>query len=138
MANYKELEDYLLQDCQGKFKDKSWFFGLFGSMIYTPTGEKFAGGFRYFACGIGPVLEAFERKDIAALLKLPFALDDEGDADTSSVVVNLHYTPSGSALAMQVEQYQNSNPVPVSPVIFLEGTEASSLIAQVKELDQSN
>jgi hypothetical protein len=138
MAEYKEIDDFLVQDCQGKFKDKTWFLGLFGSMIYKPTGEKVEQGFRYFACDVGPLLEAFRAANMAAMLELPFALDEDGDPDTSSVLINLYYTASGSALAMQVQEYQKSHPVPMTPVVLLEGPQAQALIAQVKELDQSN
>jgi hypothetical protein len=138
MADYKEIDEFLLEDCQGKFKDKSWFFGMFGSKIYTPTGEKIEEGYRYFACDVGQVVEAFRTGNLAAMQQLPFALDEDGDPDTSSVLISLYYTPSGSAIAMQVEQYQNHDPRPVTPVVLLEGAEAQARIAQIKELDQTN
>lgn len=138
MAKYKGIDEYLEEDCGGKFKDKTWLLGLFGSVVYTPTGEKVAGGFRYFTCDIGPVLQAFEARDVGAMLALPYALDDDGEPDTSAVMVNLHYTPSGSAVAIQVTEYQNSEPIAVSPVWLAEGAEAQGLLPQVKELDQSS
>ena len=138
MTTEKDIDAFLLEDCQGKFKDKSWFFGLFGSTIYVPTGEKVSGGFRYFACPVAAVLQCFSTLDLAAMLRLPFALDDDGDPDTSSVLISLHYTESGSVLAMQVQEYQNYHPVPLSPVVLLEGAQAQPHMALVKELDQSN
>lgn len=137
MDGYKDLEDFLKEDCQGKFEDKTRFLGLLGSKIYTPTGEKVIGGFRYFACDVEPVIEAFNRGDLAAMLELPFALDEDGESDTSSVLISLEYTDSGSMLAMQVQEYQNYQPVAVTPSVLLEGVEAKALIAHAKELDQS-
>lgn len=135
---HKDIDDFLAQDTNGKVKDKTWFLGMFGSVTYTVTGEKVHGGFRYFTCEPAPLLEALERRDIKAMLELPFALDEDGEVDTSSLLINLHYTDSGSMLAMQVTEYQNYNPTPISPVTFLEGQEAKDLIADVKALDQSN
>lgn len=135
---HKDIDAFLTEDCGGKVKDKTWLLGLFGSVVYTVTGEKVLGGFRYFTCEPAPLLEALERKDLKAMLALPFALDEDGEADTSSLLISLHYTDTGSMLAMQVSEYQNYNPVPISPVTFLEGAEAKSLIADVKALDQSN
>ena len=138
MSTYKDIDDFLVEDCQGKVKDKTRFLGLFGSVIYTVTGEKIQGGFRYFACGPEPLVEAFGRLDLDAILRLPFALDDDGNADTSSVLISVHYTDSGSMLAMQVQEYQNSHPVPLTAVVFLEGAAAKVHIEKIKELDQSN
>lgn len=137
-ATVKSIDEYLVEDCGGKFADKTWLFGLFGSMVYVPTGEKVTGGFRYFACELPQVVEAFEARALSTLLELPFALDDDGEPDTSTIVVDLHYTSSGSAVAMQVREYQNSEPVPVTPVILLEGPDAKAIVEQVKQLDQSN
>lgn len=138
MTTHKDINQFLTEDCNGKVKDKTWLLGMFGSVIYTVTGEKVRGGFRYFTCEPAPLLEAFERTDIKAMLDLPFALDEDGEADTSSLLISLHYTESGSMLAMQVSEYQNYNPVPISPVTFLEGPPAEALLADVKALDQSN
>ncbi len=134
----KDIDDYLVQDCGGKFEDKTWLFGLFGSMVYLPTGEKVKGGFRYFACELPAVLEAFESGDLSRFLELPFAVDADGDVDTSAIVVDLHYTPSGSVVALQVREYQNHNPTPVTPVRLLEGPAGRAVLTQIVELDQSN
>lgn len=138
MSEFPYLDDFLFKQCADKFKDKTRFLGLFGSVVYTVTGEKLEGGFRYFACEPEPLLDAFSRRDLAAMLELPFAVDDDGDPDTSSLYISLNYTKSGSVLAMQVRQYQNSNPVPISPPVLVEGPEAGPLVAKAKELDQSN
>lgn len=134
----KDIDDFLVQDCGGKFENKTWLFGLFGSMVYVPTREKVKGGFRYFACELPEVLEAFESGDVSRFLKLPFAVDEEGDVDTSSIVLDLHYTPSGSVVALQVREYQNHNPTPVTSVRLLEGAAGRAALKQVMELDQSN
>jgi hypothetical protein len=133
----KELDDFLTQDCNGKFVDGTWLFGLLGSFKYTPTSEKVVTGFRYFACDAATVRAAFDAGDVAGLLKLPFALDEDGDADSSGVAVNLRYTASGSAVALQVEEHQNAQPVPVSEVRLYEGAEAQALLPVIKKLDQS-
>lgn len=138
MTTHKDIGEFLAEDCNGKVKDKTWLLGMFGSVFYTVTGEKVKGGFRYFTCEPAPLLAALERQDIKAMLDLPFALDEDGEADTSSLLISLHYTQSGSMLAMQVTEYQDHNPVPISPVTFLEGPAAQSLIVDVKALDQSN
>jgi len=138
MSTHKDIDQFLVEDCQGKFKDKTKFLGLFGSVIYTVTGEKVLGGYRYFTCPTEPLQEAFGKLDLAGMLTLPFALDDDGDPDTSSLLISLHYTDSGSVLAMQVQEYQNSRPIPITPVILLEGAAAKVHIENVKELDQTN
>jgi len=134
----KDLDDFLTQDCHGKFQDKTWLFGLFGSFQYTPTGEKAELGFRDFACDLGTVLAAFQAGGVGALLGLPCALDSDGDAGTSAVAVKLRYTASGSAVALQFEQYRKDEPEPASEVWLLEGAAAQGLIAPIKQLDQSS
>lgn len=138
MSTHKDIDKFLEEDCQGKIKDKTWFLGLFGSVIYTVTGEKVQGGFRYFTCEAPPLVAALGKLDLSAMLGLPFALDDDGNVDTSSLLISLHYTNSGSMLAMQVQEYQNHSPVPLTPVVFLEGAAAKVHIDKVMELDQSN
>jgi hypothetical protein len=133
----KSLDECLTQDHGGKFADKSWLFGLLGAFRYTPTGEKMDVGFRHFATDAATVLAAFERRDVNALLALPFALDDEGDADTSAVLVTMRYTPTGSAIALQVEEYVEGDPRPRSEVWLLEGAAGQAVIAQITKLDQS-
>ena len=137
MSTYKDIDDFLAQDCPGKFKDKTRFLGLVGSVIYTVTGEELKGGFRYFECEPEDLVAAFENMDLKAMLDLEYAEDEDGDPDTSSLLITLHYTDSGSVLAMQVQQYQNYQPVPITPVVFLEGPAAKAHIELVKELDQS-
>jgi hypothetical protein len=133
----KDLDDFLTQDCNGKFKDKTWLLGLFGSFQYTPTGEKADNGFRYFACDVGTVLTAFRSGNVGALLALPFALDADGEADTSAVAVTMRYTASGSAVALQVEEHRDGKAEPRSEVWLVEGAAGQAVIAQIKQLDQS-
>jgi hypothetical protein len=108
---------------------------LFNENFYKPTGEKIETGYRYFACDVGPVQAAAAALDLNALCELPFAIDDEGDADTSSVLVDLEYTKSGSFVAAQAVEYRNSNPTPVMAPQVAEGR--ADLAALLHELDQS-
>jgi len=133
----KPLDETLTEDHGGKFQDKTWLFGLLGAFRYIPTGEKMEVGFRYYASDAAMVLAAFETRDVSALLALPFALDEDGDADTSAVAVTMRYTPSGSAVALQVEEYVQSNPQPRSEVWLLEGAAGQAVLAQITKLDQS-
>lgn len=107
---------------------------VFSELVYTPSGEKITEGFRYFACDIGPVAAAASAGDFETLASLAFALDEDGDRDTSSVLINLAYTPSGSFVAVQPVEYQNYNPTPVAPTFVLEGSAAQRMIAHVKAL----
>ncbi len=107
---------------------------VFTDLVFTPTGEVITDGFRYFTCGIDAVAPLAKAGDLEALSKLPFALDDEGDRDTSSVLINIAYTPSGSFVAVQPVEYQNSSPVPVAPTLVLEGPAGQRLIAFAKAL----
>ncbi len=107
---------------------------VFSETIYTPTSEKITSAFRYFACDIAQVVAAVEAGDFVALTKLPYSLDDDGDRDTSSVLIDLAYTPSGSFVAVQAVEYQNYNPTPVTATSVLEGAAGQSVIAQVTEL----
>ena len=107
---------------------------VFSELIYVPTGEKITEGFRYFACDSGPVAAAAGAADFETLTKLPFALDEDGDRDTSGVVIDLAYTPSGSFVAVQPVEYQNYNPTPVAAALVLEGPAGQRVIAHVKSL----
>jgi hypothetical protein len=130
MATYKQLEDYLKQDCAGKFVDKRKFFGLFGAFSYQPTGEKVVEDFGYFDCELASALDAFNRKDLEGLARIPLC-----DADNrGSVRVDLAYTETGSMAALQIVEYQNYNPTPVTPVWLLEGDEAKAALAHVKAM----
>jgi hypothetical protein len=137
MTTHKMLDDFLTQDCGGKFQDKTWLFGLFGSVVYTPTGEKVLGGFRYFKCEPQALLQAFQAGDLAGISRLPYALEEDGSPDTSALLIALHYTASGSAVAMQVQGYQDSQPVALGPTVLLEGDAAKAVIGQVRAIDQS-
>jgi len=108
---------------------------VFSDLVYKPTGEKLDEGYRYFACDVAQVVDAVVRGDVDALAALPFALDEDGEADTSGLLVELSYTASGSFLAMQPVEYQDSNPVPVAMPKVLEGV--GNLAPLIKRLDQS-
>jgi hypothetical protein len=130
MATYKDLEDYLKQDCAAKFVDKRKFFGLFGAFVYLPTGEKVEEDFGYFDCELTSALDAFNRKDLEGLARIPLC-----DADNrGSVRVDLAYTESGSMAALQIVEYQNYHPTPVTPVLLLEGAEAKAALVHVKAM----
>ncbi len=135
MSEQASLDDVLKTlDC---IQDKT-FLWVFGSLVYKPTSEKVITGFRYFACEIGPVVDAVAKMDLEALSKLPFALDDSGDVDTSSVLVDMAYTESGSFAAIQPVEYQDYRPVPVAAATILEGDEAKPVAKALKEIDQSS
>ena len=106
---------------------------LFSSIIHKPSGEKVVEGFRYFTNPIEDVVAAFETGDLAALQALDYALDEDGDPDTSGVAINLAYTKSGAFFAAQPEEYQDYVPTKVRDARFVTGS-----LAVVEELDQSN
>lgn len=107
---------------------------ILSELIYKPTGEKITEAFRYFACDIDPVAAAACAGDLAALTELPYALDEDGDRDTSAVLVDLAYTPSGSFVAVQPVEYRDYSPTPVAAPVVLEGDPAKALIASAKAL----
>ncbi|OGQ91623.1 MAG: hypothetical protein A2289_04805 [Deltaproteobacteria bacterium RIFOXYA12_FULL_58_15] len=135
MAKIPRLDEYIEQQTD-KFEKKRRLL-ILSHLSYKPTGEKVEEGFRYFACDIGQLVQAFSRQDFGAIAKLPFALDESGDADTSAVLLDLAYTRSGSVVAAQPVEYQNYNPIAVANPIVFEGERAKGLAALVRELDQS-
>jgi hypothetical protein len=130
-----DLEDFLKS--HPSFEQKKKLFVL-SELVYKPTSEKVVEGFRYFACEMDAVLLAFQHGDFAALQKLPFSLDDDGDPDTSSVRLDVAYTASGSVVAAQPVEFQEYNPTPVAQVLLLEGETAQRAHAFVTALDQSS
>ena len=106
---------------------------LFTSVIHKPTGEKVIEGYRYFATDTDSVIAAFETGDLAALQALPYALDEDGDPDTSGVNVVLAYTKSGAFFAAQPEEYQDYVPTKVREARFVTGS-----LDQIEELDQTS
>ncbi len=133
--SHLSLEDFLAK--HPNFVKKRKLLVL-SELVYQPTSEKVTEGFRYFACAMGGILAALQARDFAALEKLPFALDDEGDADTSAVRLDVAYTNSGSVVAVQPVEYKDSMPTPVAPVLLFEGAEARQLLVSAKALDQSS
>ncbi|MBK7586403.1 MAG: hypothetical protein IPI67_40220 [Myxococcales bacterium] len=107
---------------------------VLSELIYKPTGEKVTEAFRYFRCDIGQVAAAAVAGDFVALTKLPYALDEDGDRDTSGVLIDLAYTPSGSFVAVQPVEYQNSSPTPVAAALVLEGPAGQAVITPAKAL----
>lgn len=136
MSELPRLEDYLKANTE-KFEIRKSLL-IFKKLHYRATGEKVVEGFRYFSCDIGQLVAAFNAQDFQAISKLPFALDEEGSPDTSSVLLDLAYTESGAFVAAQPVEYQNYNPTPVAPVLFLEGDQAKSLLETFKQLDPSS
>lgn len=132
---YIDLEDFLKS--HPNFEQKKKLFVL-SELVYKPTSEKVVEGFRYFACGMDAVMDAFQRGDFAVLQKLPFCLDDDGDPDTSAVRLDIAYTASGSVVAAQPVEFKEYNPTPVAQVLLLEGEAARRAHAMVTAIDQSS
>ena len=109
-------------------------FLFFSELIYRPTGEKITEGFRYYNCGIEQVASAAAHGDFGTLSQLPFALDEDGDRDTSSVLVDLAYTASGSLVAVQPVKYQNYAPTAVTAPVIFEGPAGQAVVATAKYL----
>ena len=112
------------------FETKKKLFGK--TVIHKPSGEKVVEGFRYFRSSIDEVTAAFDSGDLVAVQALEYALDEDGDPDTTSVALLLAYTKSGAFLAAQPEEHQNWVPVRVREPRYFPGS-----VALVAELDQS-
>jgi hypothetical protein len=134
-VSYVDLEDFLKS--HPSFEQKRKLLVL-SELVYKPTAEKVVEGFRYFACGMDAVMDAFQRRDFAALRSLPFCLDEDGDPDTSGVRLDVAYTTSGSVVAAQPVEFKDYNPTPVAQVLLLEGEAARQAHAMVTALDQSS
>jgi len=102
MSDVPDLSEHLLTLPNIKVKKKLF---LFNETIYEPTGEKIVEGFRYFSCPVEDLLSAFSRQDFKAISELPFAVDEDGDADTSAVRLDLVYTESGALVGAQPVEY---------------------------------
>ena len=109
---------------------------VLSSTHYRPTGEQVTEGFRYYAWSIEDLLRVFDAGDMSALTKLPYALDEDGDRDTSGVLVDLAYTASVSLAAIQPVAYVDHAPTPQRPPLVLEGPQAQALKAVVLELGE--
>ncbi len=130
MTEIVELTDWLKAQT-GTFETKKKL--LFTSIIHTPSGEKVVEGYRYFTNSIDELIAAFESGDLAAVQALDYALDEDGDPDTSSVALLLAYTKSGAIVAAQPQEYQDYEPVNVREPRFF-----TAPLALVEELDQTN
>ncbi len=135
---YKELDTFLKEDLSHTIEDKRFLFGLFGSLRLKDSQEKINQGFRYFHCTSSQLTESLANLNIDKITELPYALDEEGDIDTSSVCLQISYTDSGSFVAFQVQEYINYNPTAISEVKVLEATQGQQIISKLKQLDQSN
>ncbi|NLE88315.1 MAG: hypothetical protein GX607_18190 [Myxococcales bacterium] len=131
---FQDLSEFLRADSRFGTRRK-WL--ILKDLVFTPTNEVVQEGFRYFACSADEVKEPLTRRDFAAIAKLPFALDDDGEADASSVRLDLAYTPSGAFAAFQLVEYQNYEPVALTEPVLLEGAEAQALPGILREIDQS-
>ena len=129
MTDIPNLTDWLTAQ-PDLFETKKKLFGK--TVIHKPSGEKVVEGFRYFRASIDEVTSAFETGDLTAVQALEYALDEDGDADTTSVALLLAYTKSGAFLAAQPEEHRNYEPVRVREPRFFPGS-----VALVAELDQS-
>ncbi|MGK3995829.1 hypothetical protein [Sorangium sp. So ce1024] len=130
----KNLSDFLRADPRFATRRK-WL--ILSELVYTPTGEKVAEGFRYFTCPAESLTAALARRDFAGIAKLPFALDGEGEPDTSAVRLDLAYTASGAIAVFQPVEYRDYVPTPLSESVVLEGAEAQALRDTLREIDQS-
>ena len=130
MSEIIELADRLKGQAD-TFETKKKLF--FTSIIHKPSGEKVVEGFRYFAAPIEALVAAFESGDLAAIEALPYALDDDGDPDTTSVCLLLAYTEGGAFLAAQPQEYRDYEPFLVREPKYFTATGA-----QAAALDQSS
>ena len=130
MTDFPELTDWLKGQTD-TFETKKKL--LFSSLIHTPSGEKVVEGYRYFTNSIDEVVAAFESGDLANLQALDYALDEDGDPDTTSVALLLAYTKSGAFLAAQPQEYQDYEPVLVAEPRYFPAS-----VALIEELDQTS
>ncbi|WP_437278096.1 hypothetical protein WME90_43875 [Sorangium sp. So ce375] len=130
----QDLSDCLRADPRFATRRK-WL--ILSELVYTPTGEKVEEGFRYFTCPVEALTAALQRRDFAAIAKLPFALDEDGDPDTSAVRLDLAYTASGALAAFQPVEFREHVPTPLSASVVIEGAEAQALRDTLREIDQS-
>lgn len=135
MEGINYLRDYLEQQTDRFGKRRKLL--IMSEFVYKPTNEKIREGFRYFRCEPSSLLDAFTRRDIQAISALPFAIDDEGYPDTSSVLIELAYTNSGSMVACHPQVYRDYAPRSVAPPLLLENAAAQQVALLVKNLDQT-
>lgn len=134
MTDHISLTDWLKAQTD-TFETKKRML-VFTDLIHKPTGEKVVEGFRYFHAGIDELVAAFDADDLAAIRELEYAVDEDGDVDTSSVCLLVAYTRSGAFLAAQPEEYQDYVPTLVrEPKYLTVGSDARELAVA---LDQSN
>lgn len=132
MTDHVDLSDWLKG--QADFETKKRLL-VFTDLIHKPTGEKVIEGFRYFHVDADELVAAFDADDLAAISALEYAIDDEGDVDTSSVCLQLAYTPSGAFVAAQPQIYIDYVPTLVRAPKYL--TIGADAAAVAQALDQS-
>lgn len=135
MSTIPRLDEQLAVDTQRFERRRSML--IFRKLHYRATGEQVVEGFRYFACESGVLLAAFAAQDFARLVTLPFALDEDGEPDTSGLLIDLAYTESGAFVAAQCVEHQDDAPTPISATLLLEGAQAKALFPTIKQIDQS-
>ena len=113
------------------FETKKKLF--FTSVIHTASGEKVVEGFRYFTNDVDELLAAFDAGDLAAIEALDFAVDEDGDPDTTSVALLLAYTKSGAFFAAQPQEYQDYVPTALREPKYFTAT-----VERAEALDQSS
>ena len=92
MTDHISLTDWLKAQTD-TFETKKRML-VFTDLIHKPTGEKVVEGFRYFHAGIDELVAAFDADDVAAIRDLEYAIDEDGDVDTSAVCLLVAYTPT--------------------------------------------
>jgi hypothetical protein len=129
MTEIPSLSDWLKAQ-PDLFEERRKF--LFKDIYHKPTGEKVHEGFRYFHADADDLVAVFDGGDLSAAKNLPYALDDEGEIDTSALCLKLAYTKSGAFFAAQPEEYQSYSPVNLREAKYVEGS-----LELFEELDQS-
>ena len=110
--------------------------GLFTRLQYGEgDGEEVWMGFCCFTVPSSELLDAFNRRDIAALAALARAVDDEGQPAPSAVRLDLAYTASGRFVGLQPVRYDNWVPIPDAPAWFMEGDEALAVADTVRSMN---
>lgn len=127
MTSTIDITDWL--KAQPEFTTKKRLV-VFTDIIHTPSGERVVEGFRYVNNSIDEVLAAFQTGDAAALAALDFALDEDGDPDTTGVCIQLAYTKGTTFLAAQPQHYVDYQPINVAEPRYLTSPELAASLDQ--------
>lgn len=109
---------------------------VFTDLIHKPTGAKVKEGFRYFHADPAELVAAFDADDLETIAALEYAIDDEGEVDTSGVCLKVAYTKGGEFFAAQPEQYIDYVPTNLREPKYL--TIPAALKSSFTEVDQSS